>query len=162
MTIQAPLVQVICSSWCQIGPVVGHLASEAWGDMSPILFFSYKVGRYSMSLIIKYIKHIKLSYHLFWGREFFFFWMRCGRLSPATWMTLFLIWQRFVFVIPWMMMLLGIHLKDGIPVHHSIACVKPEPEGLQLHLELHRGGAIIALYHSQAQCHDRNLMQTTT
>ena len=31
MTIQAPLVQVICSSWCQIGPVVGHLASEAWG-----------------------------------------------------------------------------------------------------------------------------------
>lgn len=25
-----------------------------------------------MSLIIKYIKHIKLSYHLFWGREFFF------------------------------------------------------------------------------------------
>ena len=25
-----------------------------------------------MSLIIKYIKHIKLSYHLFWGREVFF------------------------------------------------------------------------------------------
>lgn len=71
-----------------------------------------------MSLIIKHIKHIKLSYHFFWVGSFF--WMRCGTLSPATWMTLFLIWQRFVFGIPLMMMLLGMDLKDGIAVHHSI------------------------------------------
>ena len=40
--------------------------------------------------------------------------------------------------------------------------VKPEPEGLQLHLELHRGGAIIALYHSQHNANHRKKMQTTT